>query len=313
MVGAEFCGKKLEELVVVIQLRPMSYLSIGILNALFSVVATLGNLLVIRALWKASSITLTLKKMFLSLAFCDLAVGLFSQPMLAALYGVTVNKVASGNYDFDGYCPVVINFVMAPTFFLVGVSFSMIAAIAMDRLLALFLHLRYQELVTEKRVNIGLMVLWLSNVLSTFVFMELPSHNELLGVILQTVGLILITVAYFRIYQVVRYHQNQIHGHNQIQNAAQAMQAARVMKSALNAFYVYIVSLVCFTPNLLAGILLVIDNSRLPTLVAYNASSFLILLNSSLNPLIYCWRYREIRDIVKNTVKKLFLNNQTEQ
>ena len=283
MASAEFCCKKLEELVVVIRFRPMMYLSIGVLNALFSVVATLGNLLLIGALWKASSITLTLKKMFLSLAFCDLAVGLFSQPVLAALYGVTVNKVASGNYDFDGYCPVIITLVVASTFFLVGVSFSMIAAIAVDSLFALSLHLRYQELVTEKRVNIGLVV-----------------------------GLILITVAYFRIYQVVRYHQNQIHGHNQIQNG-QAMQAARVMKSALNTFYVYIVSLVCFTPNLFAGILLVIDNSRLHTLAAYNASAFLILLNSSLNPLVYCWRYREIRDIVKNTVKKLFLNNQTVQ
>ncbi|XP_020611691.1 adenosine receptor A3-like [Orbicella faveolata] len=312
MVSAEFCGKKLEELVIVIRFKSMTYLSICVLNALFSVVATLGNLLVIRALWKASSVTLTLKKMFLSLAFCDLAVGLFSQPVLAALYGVIVNKAASGNYDFDSYCPVIITLVMAPTFFLLGVSFSMVAAIAVDRLLALSIHLRYQELVTEKRVNIGLVVLWLSNALYTFVFMELPSHNELLAVILQTVGLILITVAYFRIYQVVRYHQNQIHGHNQIQND-QSTQAARIMKSALNAFYVYIVSLVCFTPNLLAGILLVVDNSRLPTLVAYNASAFLILLNSSLNPLVYCWRYREIRNIVKNTVKKLFRNNQMAQ
>ena len=296
-------------MIVVIRFNLMTYLSICVLYALFSFVETIGNLLVIRALWKASSVTSTLKKMFLSLAFCDLTVGLFSQPFLAALYGATVNEAASGNYDFDGYCPAIISLVMAPTFFLVGVSFSTIAAVAVDRLLALSIHLRYQELVTGKRVNIGLVVLWLSNVLYTFVFMELPSHNDLVGVILQTVGLILLTIAYFRIYLVVRYHQNQIHGQNQIQND-QAMQAAREKKSALNAFYVYIVSLVCFTPNLITGILLVVDNSRLATLVAYNASSFLILLNSSLNPLVYCWRYREIRNIVKYTVKKMFLNNQ---
>ena len=84
----------------------MTYLSICVLNALFSFVATIGNLLVIRAPWKASSVTSTLK-MFLSLAFCDLEVGLFSQPFLAALYGATVTEAASGNYDFDGYCPVI--------------------------------------------------------------------------------------------------------------------------------------------------------------------------------------------------------------
>ena len=185
----------------------------------------------------------------------------------------------------------------------------MIAAIAVDRLLAVSLHLRYQELVTEERFNFGLTALWFSNVLFTLAFMNLPSHNDLVTVTCLTVGLILLTIAYFRIYLVVRYHQNQIHGQNQIQND-QAMQAAREKKSALNAFYVYIVSLVCFTPNLITGILLVVDSSRLPTLVAHNASSFLILLNSSLNPLVYCWRYREIRNIVKNTVKKMFLNNQ---
>ena len=217
--------------------RRSGTLSICVLHALFSFVATIGNLLVILALWKALSVTSTLKKMFLSLAFCDLTVGLFSQPFLAALYGATVNEAASGNYDFDGYCPAIISLVMAPTFFLVGVSFSTIAAVAVDRLLALSIHLRYQELVTGKRVNIGLVVLWLSNVLYTFVFMELPSHNDLVGVILQTVGLILLAIAYFRIYLVVRYHQTQIHGQNQIQND-QAMQAARVKKSALNAVYI---------------------------------------------------------------------------
>ena len=31
---------------------------------------------------------------------------------------------------------------------------------------------------------------------------------------------------------------------------------------------------------------------------------FFVVLNSSLNPVVYCWRYREIRQIMKRTVKK---------
>lgn len=306
---AEFCRKKLEQSIVVIQVEPAIILWICVLNGFFSFVATLGNLLVIHALWKASSITATLKQMFLSLAICDLAIGLISQPMLAVILGVILNKVVNGNFQYDDFCPYVITAVMAPTCFLVGVSFSTIAAIAVDRLLAVSIHLRYQELVTEKCVRVGLVALWLVSALSTFAFMELPSHNDSVSVIFQTIGLVLITIAYFRIYKVVRYHQNQIHGQNQIQNG-QAMHAARMKKSALNAFYVYIISLVCFTPNLIAGILLEVDNSRVQTLVAYNTSAFFILLNSSLNPLVYCWRYREVRDTVKNTVKKIFTNTQ---
>ena len=303
---AEFCSKKLHELIVFVQFQPDISLCICVMNVLFSFVATIGNLLVIRALWKASSITATLKKMFLSLAFCDLAVGLFSHPTLAVTLAMLQNKAANGLYT--SLCPVAITVVMAPTFFLLGVSFSLIAAIAVDRLLAVSLHLRYQELVTEKRVNFGLTALWFSNIVFTLAFMNLPSRNDLVTVTCLTVGLILLTIAYFRIYLVVRYHQNQIHGQNQIQNG-QAMQAARVKRSALNALYVYIVSLVCFTPNLFAGILLEVDNSSMPTLVVYNASAFLVLVNSSLNPLVYCWRFREIRDIVKRTVKKIFNGN----
>ena len=50
-----------------------------VLNLIFSLVATLGNLVVIRALCKASSIPTTLKKLFLSLSVSDFAVGLFAQ------------------------------------------------------------------------------------------------------------------------------------------------------------------------------------------------------------------------------------------
>ena len=128
--------------------------------------------------------------------------------MLAVTLAVLQNKATNGQ-------------LMAPTFFLLGVSFSLIAAIAVDRLLAVSLHLRYQELVTEERFNFGLTALWFSNVLFTLAFMNLPSHNDLVTVTCLTVGLILLTIAYFRIYLVVRYHQNQIHGQNQIQMVKQ--------------------------------------------------------------------------------------------
>ena len=60
-----------------------------VLNFVFSLVATLGNLLAIRALMKTSTIPATVKKMFLSLAFSDLAVGLCSQLMSAITVSYT--------------------------------------------------------------------------------------------------------------------------------------------------------------------------------------------------------------------------------
>ena len=41
------------------------------------------------------------------------------------------------------------------------------------------------------------------------------------------------------------------------------------------------------------------NTSEISFLVARYASVFLICLNSSLSPIVYCWRHREIREIVK--------------
>ena len=69
-----------------------------VLNFGFSLVATLGNLLVIRALMKNSTIPATVKKLFLSLAFSDLAVGLCSQLMTTIISAVML-KMASSDFD----------------------------------------------------------------------------------------------------------------------------------------------------------------------------------------------------------------------
>ena len=115
-----------------------------------------GNLLVIRALWKALSIPANLKKLLLNLAFSDFAVGLFLQPMFAVIIAVMLNMAANANYNFDFFCPTILS-VGYFAFFLLGAAlFLNITAIAVDRLLAIFLHLRYQELVTSKRVVIAL-------------------------------------------------------------------------------------------------------------------------------------------------------------
>ena len=87
------------------------------------------------------------------------------------------------------------------------------------------------------------------------------------------------------------------------------MKSFREKKSALNALYVYVILLVCYAPNLFARTFLAFETLQMSSLVAYYIFSVLIFFNSTLNPFIYCWRYRESRNIVKNTVKKIFIKN----
>ena len=280
--------------------RRSFFLGFCVLNFVFSLVATLGNLLVIRALMKNSSIPATVKKLFLSLAFSDLAVGLLPQLMTAIISAVMLKMASSGD-DLAFFCPTVLIVRSYFTYLLAVASFLNVIVIAFDRLLAVSLHLRYQELVTPIRVTIVLVSLWLTSCVSPFLFIFLPKGTEMIAGVISVIGYVLTTVAYIRLYKVVRYHQNQIYSQNQLQNA-QTREAHRQRKSAYNSLFVSVVFLACYFPLLPCAILYMTNTSEISFLIALSASIFLIYLNSSLNPLFYCWRYREIRQIVKKTV-----------
>ena len=277
-----------------------------VLHITMSLVATVGNLLVIRALWKASTITANLKKLFLSLAFSDLAVGLIAQIMFGVVLAMMLRLAANENYNFDFLCPTILTVLYFIAFSLACVSFMNVIAIAIDRLLAISLHLRYQELVTLKRVIIALVSLWIASGATGFILISLPKSINTIVAIMEIVGFSLTTVAYIRIYRMLRYHQNQINS-NQLQPSnAQAIQLLQQKRSAFNALFVYVVFIACYLPHLCSVGLLIFNNFRIAFLVSDQVTSFLVLLNSSLNPFIYCWRHREIRENVKITIKKIF-------
>ena len=307
-MAEEFCTRALYSLVQVVRHRRSSFLALCVLDFVFSVVATLENLLVIRALMKASTIPATVKKLFLSLAFSDLAVGLCSQ-LMTAIISSSILKMASSGNNTAFFCPTVLGVKSYFLYLLGSASLLNVIVIAFDRLLAVSLHLRYQELITPKRVNIALVSLWLISCITAFIFVFLPTSNEIVAAVILMIGYVLTTVAYVRIYKVVKYHQNHIYRQNQLQNA-QTREVLRQKKSAYNAIFVYLVFLACYLPFLPSTILYMTNTSEISFIVANYASIFFICLNSSLNPLVYCWRYREIRQSVKSTVKKLFHMNE---
>ena len=301
-MAEQFCDYNLKGLEQLVQFHGTAVSSLSVLNFIFSPVAAFGNILVIRALWKASSMPTNIKKFFLSLAVSDLAVGLFAQLMLA----VVLRMAADGGHNFDLRCPTILTVCYFSLFLLVCASFLNVTAIAVDRLLAITLHLRYRELVTSKRVIIALVSVWLTSSGVASLHVSLNTRNALMVVVIVGfLGILLTTVAYVRIYRAVRHHQNQIHSQLQQQNA-QAMELFREKKSAFNTVYFYVIFVACYFPNVCSTILLTTDKTQITFSLAYYLTFFFVLLNSSLNPVVYCWRYREIRQIMKSTVKKIF-------
>ncbi|XP_068735642.1 adenosine receptor A2b-like [Montipora capricornis] len=293
----QFCRHKLDQLRQIAESNRTTLSALYVLNLVFSLLATFGNTLAIQALRKTSFLPANMRKLFLSLALSDLAVGLFAHVMLAVVFNMAVNS------NLELLCPVTLTFCYVILYLLVCASFLNITAIALDRLLAVSLHLRYQELVTAKRVTVAIVAIWLTSCTSLCVFFTTLSLN--IPLVLSSVGFLLTTVAYFRVYKVARYHRNRIHHQFQQQNL-QAVVLLRERKSSLNVVYIYAVFVACYLPNFCCLILMSASNSRDSVLAASFVTRFFILLSSSLNPLIYCWRYPEVRVIMKSILKKTF-------
>ena len=259
--------------------------------------------LVIYASWKSSSIPATVKKLFLSLALSDLAVGMLPQLMWGIIIAVMLSKTSNGDSNFASFCPVIVTACYFFAFFLCSASFFTIAAIAVDRLLAISLHLRYHELVTSKRINMLLIMLWLTSGVTASISILFPVANKIIATF-QVILLLLTTVAYIRIYKVVRYHRIQIQSQLQLQNF-EVEDLHRQKKSAWNALIVYVTFLFCYLPFYVSVLFVLIYGEKTSPLIANYATLLVIFLNSSLNPLVYCWRYREIRNIVRSSLKKV--------
>ena len=303
-MASKFCTGTLKILSDLVQFHSVFMLGgYCIFNLVFSVVAVLGNLLIIHALWKSSSVPATVKKLFLSLALSDLAVGMLPQLMLGIVMAVMLSKTSNGDSNFASFCPVIVTTCYFFAFSLCSASFFTIAAIAVDRLLAILLHLRYRELVTSKRVNVALILLWLTSGVAASVSIFLTVANMIIATF-QVILLLLTTVAYIRIYKVVRYHRIQIQSQLQLQNF-EVEDLRRQKKSAWNALIVHVTFLFCYLPFFVSVLIVLIYGEKMSPLIANYATLLVIFLNSSLNPLVYCWRYREIRNVVRSSLKKV--------
>jgi len=267
-----------------------------VFNAFSAYTAIMLNILTIHAMIKTSSLPKPLRTLLLSLAVSDLGVGLLVQPSYIA---VMANPTYFTNTAFNMILPL-----------FASASFLSVVAISVDRFLAVHLHLRYQELVTHKRVVAVVISIWVFSAFLTSIEFWISLDGILLvDLITQSVGYIITGIIYCRIYFTVRRHSDQIHCQQiQVAQNSQIESAAWQRKSAVNTLYVYLIFLVCCLPAFFCARvarLICPQSSALNGLLFYSLTLF--FLNSSLNPVIYCWKMRHIRRAIINTLRGIFL------
>ena len=269
-------------------------------NIFLSYTAFMLNIVTIYAIYKTSTMPKTLKTLLLSLACSDVAVGLFSQPLYTFFL---FNWLRLHNPGCNTQQVRTISITLFS-----GASFLGVVAVSVDRFLAVYFHLRYQEVVTHRRVVIVVIGIWVkSTFVSLIILWGLLSTRDLINTIIEAFSLIITFVVYIRIYITVRRHKNQIHS-MQIRDETQSEELKSfivLIKSTVGIFYVYLVFLICYLPHLICMAVIRTYGSSivLKKLLLYSLT--LMYLNSSLNPVIYCWKMRHIRHAIIDILRKM--------
>ena len=239
--------------------------------------------------------------MYRCLATTDLLVGLVSQP-LAATYWMSLV------YEEWSLCRYAKDAAFISSYALCGVSLWTLTAISVDRLLALLLGIRNRQIVTLKRTCIIRATFWILSVAAGSFYI---SHHRIViwcTIIFVPSCSVISIASYTKIFRTLRHHQARVQDHVQQQpSQTTALNMARYRKAANSALWVQLALAVCYVPKFIT--LLMINYRKtysLHVVVIDGITCIILYSNSTLNPFLYCWRVREVRKAVKQTIRQAF-------
>ncbi|KAJ7353775.1 hypothetical protein OS493_032360 [Desmophyllum pertusum] len=260
--------------------------------ALSSPVAVAGNALVLAAIWRNPCLR-TPSYIFLGgLAFTDFCTGLLGQPFYV-LY-----RVAELVTDKTLYCIAsAIAHSIVP--YLIIITGLTITAMAVERWL-----LMSRRRLTVRRVYI-IQGVFLFIPVPYMALRRLPGMKKYFDIPIVPImeGFIGIccfaisTLAYFKVFRIIRRHKQQVHANTY----AASINLEKYQKSVYTILWIMTLFLLSYSPYVFSTVFVELLNVSHETSTAVrHVSTTVMLLSSSLNPFLYIWRLREIRDEVKH-------------
>ena len=277
---------------------------LAVVNIFLSVTAFLGNTLILVALHRESSRRPPFASIVLyrNLAITDLCVGILVEPTYIAYLMSLMGK----RFDICHYTRAT---CFLTTSVLCPVSFLTLTAISVDRLLVVLLRFRYRQVASSRRKVITVVVFWILSIVGASLYFWDPFLKTwLFGRTITLLCLITSIFSYTKIFFILRHNQVDVQNSAARGQPRQAIPGniVRYRKAVYSALWVQAALLCCYVP---VGIVGAFTPQRGPVpLTNYLARQFtltLVYLNSSLNPLLYCWKIREVKRAVKATIRQL--------
>ena len=180
-------------------------ITLMVLNILISITSITGNMLVLLTIWRSPhccSVWLCL------ICVLDLYLSHLNVGFQAVLFKNSGNITSCTLRNPRTLISV----------FLTTVTLLTITAMSVDRYLAIHLHLRYKQVVTEEKTRNVILCVWLINSVPLIIVIFDAMASCLVMTFTIAICLVIISFAWIKIYQVVRNHQVQIQDQIAVKN-----------------------------------------------------------------------------------------------
>lgn len=270
-----------------------------VINCLTCFPATVANALVIIAVTSTPSLHTPSHMLLCNLAITDLAVGLFVQPTYI------VSRIAEVKNYFNTFCDTWLASRLLASW-KTNASLLTLTAISIDRVLAMHLGVRYRLVVSTKRVKLYLVFLWISAGLLSATRLKFENVQVFLGIssAIYMICLAVLVGSYWKTFRALRSHQLEVCDYFQRERSL-SVNAMHYKRSLYTMLYIVGLVLLCYLPYISLALPVVITGRSVAERAAWNIVDTLLFLNSSLNPMLYYWRIKEIRCLVLEIVHRM--------
>ena len=264
----------------------------SIVVAVLSPVAVVGNALVLVAIWRNSSLRTPSYILLAGLAFTDFCTGFISQPFSVLLSTWSAVYVAVW---IVGECFITYFFTL---------TVFMITLMSIER----WLHMSRRSLITVRRTCVAIaMLLLLSIPLVVWrVLYKFKIVTDVATISFLLFCLTVTSVAYYNVFRIIRRHQHQVMQMStlsQNHTVQPAVHFAKYKKSVFTILHIVAIFYAGYLPFAIATLLTIVYRDNEWNILFVNISVVLVFLSSSLNPLLYLWRMKDIRKKVAQLVK----------
>ena len=281
--------------------------------AILSPVAVVGNALVLAAIWRNTSLRTPSYILLAGLAFTDLSTGIITEPLFAANELIHLVDPMINPYDQNNW----------PTFYLITRNigygcleyfFNLTSLIITFMSIERWLHMSRRSIVTVRRLYLVIAVLLFLPIPLAVLFVNYKGHVKAISIAIMSVLLFCLSVtsvAYFKVFRIIRRHQHQIHANESSQNFYQpTINFEKYKKSVFSILYILVIFYIGYFPMaFFLGVMLFLKKNCKLIHLSFYVSITLAFLSSSLNPLLYLWRMKDIRNEVKKLVKRILFKD----